>query len=107
MNVAGGRAGTPYSYYYPYCNNKGMCHIGLEKGKQGEYLTDRLTDEAVAFIKESAHGENPFSFIWHTMQCILLLQLRRVLWINMRRKSKVNIIQIQSMRQWLKHWIIV
>ena len=60
VNVAGGRAGTPYSYYYPYCNNKGMCHIGLEKGKQGEYLTDRLTDEAVAFIKESAHGEKPF-----------------------------------------------
>jgi hypothetical protein len=23
-------------------------------------LTDRLTDEAVAFIKESAHGEKPF-----------------------------------------------
>lgn len=60
VNIAGGRAGTPYSYYYPYCNSKNQCHIGLEKGTPGEYLTDRLTDEAVKFIRESANGEKPF-----------------------------------------------
>lgn len=60
VNVAGGRAGTPYSYYYPYCNKKKQCHIGLEKGKPGEYLTDRLADEAVGFIKEAAAGNKPF-----------------------------------------------
>lgn len=60
MNIAGGRAGTPYSYYYPYCNSKNQCHIGLEEGKPGEYLTDRLTEEAVKFIRESANGEKPF-----------------------------------------------
>ena len=60
VNIAGGRAGTPYSYYYPYCNSKNQCHIGLENGTPGEYLTDRLTDEAVRFIRESANGEKPF-----------------------------------------------
>jgi len=59
LNIAGGRAGTPYSYFYPYCNQKGDCHVGLEKGKPEEYLTDRLTDEAIQFMKESA-GKQPF-----------------------------------------------
>lgn len=58
-NVAGGRAGSPYSYFYPYCNvKKEQCHIGLEKGTSGEYLTDRLTDEAANFIQ--AHMDQPF-----------------------------------------------
>lgn len=57
-NIAGERAGTPYSYFYPYCNKAGKCHIGLEEGEKGEYLTDRLTDEAVRFIKEQK--ESPF-----------------------------------------------
>lgn len=60
VNIAGGRAGTPYSYYYPYCNRKNECHVGLEKGTPGEYLTDRLTAEAVNFIKESGKGDKPF-----------------------------------------------
>lgn len=60
VNIAGGRAGTPYSYYYPYCNKKNESHIGLENGKPGEYLTDRLTDEAVGFIRESARSDKPF-----------------------------------------------
>lgn len=53
VNIAGGHAGSPYSYFYPYCNKKRQSHIGLEKGTKGEYLTDRLTDEAILFIKES------------------------------------------------------
>lgn len=58
-NIAGGRAGTPYSYFYPYCNPKGTkCHVGLEKGSKGEYLTDRLTDEAINFIE--GHKNGPF-----------------------------------------------
>lgn len=60
INIAGGRAGTPYSYYYPYCNQNKQCHVGLEKGTPGEYLTDRLTDEAVKFIIDSASGKKPF-----------------------------------------------
>ena len=58
-NVGGNRAGSPYSYFYPYClPDKSKCHLGLEKGTPGEYLTDRLTDEAVSFIK--SHKDAPF-----------------------------------------------
>lgn len=58
-NIAGERAGTPYSYFYPYCNSKkNKCHLGLEEGTPGEYLTDRLTSEAIGFIKE--HKDHPF-----------------------------------------------
>lgn len=53
VNIAGGHAGSPYSYFYPFCNKKGQSHIGLEMGINGEYLTDRLTNEAIQFIKES------------------------------------------------------
>ena len=59
FNIAGERAGTPYSYFYPYCNpKKNKCHLGLDKGTPGEYLTDRLTSEAINFMKE--HKDGPF-----------------------------------------------
>lgn len=58
-NIGGNRAGAPYSYFYPYClPDKSKCHLGLDKGKPGEYLTDRLTDEALSFMK--SHKEGPF-----------------------------------------------
>lgn len=68
--------------YYPDCQgfdvNIGGCHLGhphhgyfspyqienLEDGPDGEYLTDRLTDEAIKLIKES--GDDPFFMnLWH------------------------------------------
>ena len=68
--------------YYPECQgfdvNIGGCHLGhphhgyfspyqienLEDGPDGEYLTDRLTDEAIKLIKES--GDDPFFMnLWH------------------------------------------
>ncbi len=60
-NIAGERAGTPYSYFYPYKHkhrNNGIAHIGLDEGKAGEYLTDRLTDEAIKFI--NTNKDKPF-----------------------------------------------
>lgn len=58
-NVGGNRAGFPYSYFYPYClPDKSKCHLGLEEGTPGEYLTDRLTEEAVSFMR--SYKEGPF-----------------------------------------------
>jgi arylsulfatase A-like enzyme len=63
INVAGGASGAPSTYFYPYrkgektvAGSKGYkkdeIH-GLDEGGQpGEYLTDRLTDESVQFMKE-------------------------------------------------------
>ena len=42
----------PGGYYSPYSN------IRLEDGPEGEYLTDRLTEEAMVFIE--GHQEEPF-----------------------------------------------
>ena len=52
VNVAGDRRGAPPSYFSPYRNKE------LMDGPKGEYLTDRLTDEALAFIE--ANQDRPF-----------------------------------------------
>jgi arylsulfatase A-like enzyme len=53
LNVAGSHIGQPASYFWPYGGPKtGQRVPGLSEagGQDGEYLTDRLTDEAVKFI---------------------------------------------------------
>ena len=52
VNVAGNSAGHPRSYFSPYRNKD------IKDGPKGQYLTDRLTDEAVTFIK--ANKDRPF-----------------------------------------------
>ncbi len=47
VNVGGWHLGHPKSYFSPYGNPY------LPDGPKGEYLTDRLTEEAIKFIKES------------------------------------------------------
>jgi arylsulfatase A-like enzyme len=47
VNVAGNRAGSPRGYFSPYRNRD------LPDGPRGEYLTDRLTAEAVRFIEQN------------------------------------------------------
>ena len=60
LNIGGYEKGQPPSYFYPYERpNSGNPRIPtLEGGVEGEYLTDRLTDEAVRFIEDNA--EKPF-----------------------------------------------
>jgi len=52
VNVGGYEAGSPRSYFSPYKNPE------LKDGPKGEYLTDRLTDEALKFIE--ANRDSPF-----------------------------------------------
>jgi arylsulfatase A len=56
LNVGGTHMGAPGSYFWPY--GTGERRVPLEGGQEGEYLTDRLTDEAIRFIE--AHRERPF-----------------------------------------------
>ncbi|MFM7411792.1 MAG: sulfatase [Planctomycetota bacterium] len=60
VNVGGNAHGAPGSYFHPYAGNWSIPATGqratwhvLEDGHPGEYLTDRLTDEAVTFIRAS------------------------------------------------------
>jgi arylsulfatase A len=53
LNVAGGNIGHPASYFWPYGETNASHRVpGLSEqgGGPGEYLTDRLTDEALRFI---------------------------------------------------------
>ena len=54
MNVGGTNSGMPKSFFWPQWGDNPPI-----VGKQnGEYLTDRLTDEAIGFIR--AHRQRPF-----------------------------------------------
>ena len=52
INIGGTQAGHPRSYFSPYKNPS------LPDGPKGEYLTDRLTKEALAFL--DANKKRPF-----------------------------------------------
>jgi arylsulfatase A-like enzyme len=56
VNVAGNDRGSPPSYFAPYVRRD--YKLDIPPGPDGEYLTDRLTDEAVAFLE--ANHEKPF-----------------------------------------------
>ncbi len=58
VNVAGNRRGSPPGYFYPYERGTYVLADLQEGGQEGEYLTDRLTDEAFRFI--DAHAPGPF-----------------------------------------------
>ena len=62
LNVGGTAAGQPASYFYPYKAQEGRSDFWdvphLEDGVDGEYLTDRLTDEAIEFLE--AQDDEPF-----------------------------------------------
>lgn len=62
VNIAGGHAGSPISYFYPYnvgkATGKKKPIEDLEVGEKGEYLTDRITDETIKYL-ENHHHENP------------------------------------------------
>lgn len=58
VNIAGDAAGSPQSYFAPFQRPNGKVMPGLENAPEGEYLTDRLAEEAVKFVK--ANAERPF-----------------------------------------------
>lgn len=57
INIGGTHAGHPKTYFSPYKNKN------LKDGPKGEYLTDRLTDEAISFLNKNK--SNPF-FLYMT-----------------------------------------
>lgn len=65
INIGGTNWGAPQSFWWPY---RGRGRFGdefryvphLEFGKAGEYLTDRLTEEAIKVIDQARSGTKPF-----------------------------------------------
>lgn len=58
INIGGCAYGQPKSYFSPYGN------ATIEDGPVGEYLTDRLADEAVKFVHDNS--DNPFFLMLST-----------------------------------------
>lgn len=61
VNVAGWTHGSPPDHFYPYEAPDKPWNPSIPTmsgGEPGEYLTDRLTDEAIAFVRE--HRDRPF-----------------------------------------------
>jgi arylsulfatase A-like enzyme len=69
LNIGGTFWGAPQTFFHPYTGSKrfrGEFRYvpGLPWGKEGEYLTDRLTDEALRFMERAA--DRPFFLnLWH------------------------------------------
>ncbi|TDN96637.1 sulfatase [Sunxiuqinia elliptica] len=61
INKGGCDAGAPASYFFPYHDSSksknNQPYYGLEKGEEGEYITDRLTSETIKYIEENAPSE--------------------------------------------------
>jgi len=59
VNIGGCEIGQPPTYFDPYYQNPRRSSIPtLKPRRQGEYLTDRLAEEAVGFIEK--HSTQPF-----------------------------------------------
>lgn len=59
--VHSGSAGAPGSYWFPFPVEKGLSVENSVDGKEGDYLTDRLTDKAVEYINANKAG--PFLLV--------------------------------------------
>jgi arylsulfatase A-like enzyme len=58
VSIGGDHSGSPLSYFAPFREAKGRFMPGLADAADGEYLTDRLTTEAIEFISEN--DDRPF-----------------------------------------------
>jgi arylsulfatase A-like enzyme len=65
VNIGGNAHGAQGSYFFPYPGDwkiptTGRCAVWnvLPDGKEGQYLTDRLTHEAVKFIRDAQATKN-------------------------------------------------
>lgn len=72
LNVGGTYWGAPVSFFYPYRgiwskSDPELRYVPIGSGKDGDYLTDRLTDHAIDVIRE--HQDEPFflSLCFHTV----------------------------------------
>jgi len=58
VNIGGDSSGAPPTYFYPYKRGKRALLEMPAGGEEGEYLTDRLTDESLKWL--DANKDKPF-----------------------------------------------
>src|SRR5262249_6422214 len=87
LNIGGTDRGSPPSYFFPY-KNKVFSIPGLEEGKEGEYLTDRLTTEAEKFIEKNQ--ERPFFLYFPHYAVHIPLQAKKEVVAKYEAKAKAK-----------------
>jgi len=58
VNIAGDWSGQPPTYFHPYKRGKRTLETMPPGGQEGDYLTDRLTDESIKFLE--TNKDKPF-----------------------------------------------
>jgi len=58
VNLGGDHSGSPPTYFYPYAKGQRSLETMPAGGQDGEYLTDRLTDESLNFL--ASNKDRPF-----------------------------------------------
>ncbi|MBN2291920.1 MAG: sulfatase [Pirellulales bacterium] len=72
INIGGTQWGAPQTFFYPYTGTQHYRHEfryvpDLPWGKDGEYLTDRLTDEAIKIIRRAKDRPFYLNLAYHTV----------------------------------------
>ena len=81
-NIGGDSSGGPPSYFAPYRNR------ALVDGKAGEYLPERLADEAIAFIRKPRDG--PFYLNWWPFSVHFPMQAREQVIAKYRQRTTIK-----------------
>lgn len=108
VNIGGTLWGAPQTFHWPYQGTKrygGEFRYvpGLQGGREGEYLTDRLTDEAIRLIER--RGDRPFflNFWYHTVHTpiegkpALTAKYRQRIQAGMRHRNAGYAAMVQSL----------
>lgn len=83
VNIGGNHAGHPRSYFAPYKNPN------LKDGPDGEYLPDRLGNEAVNYLR-NVSKDRPFFMYYATYSVHTPLQARKELIEKYKNKPKTK-----------------
>ena len=69
LNIAGHRMGQPGSFYFPYESKQHPSTNvpDMADGQEGDYLTDKLTDKAIHYIKENKDTPFFLNFWYYTV----------------------------------------
>lgn len=89
INIGGGEIGQPPTYFDPYYLNEQRPSIpAFSIRNEGEYLTDRESDEAVKFLNE--YGDRPFFLNMCHYAVHTPLQAKKEMVTKYERKKKTN-----------------
>lgn len=75
VSIAGGHIGHPASYFWPYGTSNAthrVPQLAERGGREGEYLTDRLTDEAIGFIATNRNRRFHLQLSYYTVHSPLM-----------------------------------